>query len=842
MAPMIGTALSPLAASRTGEAPPAPSETITVAAFSRDRTLFDGGATFGRARASVPLSGSAAPGRGVEARAVAEDGAPATGWVRVATADEGGAWSGAIEVPRSTAWLAPEVRVAERPGLAARGTRFGVGHVIAIWGQSEIHQMLLPHQDQAGRAAIPDDTYQVIHHRREFDADAHRGTGAAGVLVKHLTSDDPMTGAVSCICDTLHAIRPGEKVALVFQAVAGTSFQDLLDDGASAKREWVDDEAVHRFATADGQHVGAALMSWFASPRGLGGGYGEALFPALFGVDRDGNPVSAPVDHEYHFGTTRTIHYDHLIADLYDFAHTRWVPVGPHRFETDRDLVDADTYAEAPTRATGQERIEDCRIAWRAMVANPAHGGACLPIAVEPLNYSNGEDGDPEGPGGWGDITHPSADTLDGLGLKGRLFAHAWARGCGFTDWPVPSWDHAALGPDGAWIEVWSDAGPVTTTRRARGEARPTAGALPHWTEVLGFQIGRDVVTRAEIGPDGRVRIHPEAGAFTAADRDALRHGRGGGTGLLNRAADLDAGLWKDYPIVDFGLPDGVEGIAVRPAVGAPIPAADAGSGAGDGSGSGTGNGSGDDSGSGGGGTGAGSGTGEGSGTGSGDGAGSGGTGSGGSGTGGDGSGGAPATFFTRASGSPYFAGPNIGPGVAGITAEMVLRLRPQTANGMQKLLEVTSTSLLLEIDGRPGKQQLRLTMEDSAGAKLVSSASSARGVLPLDRWITLRVAALQDRGDGTGFLRVLIDGAEVFPAAGDPAAGRFATTTGTFAGSRNFELLNGASLLDVGRIAIWTEARPDAGRPAGAPLKLIEGDAAAANADGWKQGAGDFT
>ena len=141
----------------------------------------------------------------------------------------------------------------------------------------------------------------------------------------------------------------------------------------------------------------------------------------------------------------------------------------------------------------------------------------------------------------------------------------------------------------------------------------------------------------------------------------------------------------------------------------------------------------------------------------------------------------------------------------------------------------------------RPGKDQLRVIVEDSAGRKLINGAYSPTGVLPVDRWATIRFSALHDRGDGTGLARVAVDGAEVFPPPGDPGAGAFATTTGQFAGSRSFEVLRSGAALDVARVSIWKSARPDGALPAEAPYKVIEGDAAAANGDDWKRGSDPF-
>lgn len=774
MALAIGIALTPQTAARPGVIP-SPGGAIALAAFSRDRTLFDGGAAFGRAEAAVPLRGTATPGAAVEVRAVAEGGEPVTPWVSLGTAGADGAWAGAIAVPRHARWLRPEARLAAEPGVATAGAhRFGVGHVLAVWGQSEIHQMLLANQDQAGREALLDeDAVQIVWHDRASE-------GAAGVRHKHLTAADPHTGAISAMANALLATRPGEKFCLVFQVEQGTHIYALVDD-TDPDRSWASDAAVHAFATADGQHVGAAAMSWFASPANLGDGYEEALFPLFTGRDKAGNPVAIPGTHSYTENnvTTLPVRFDHGFGELYDPARTRWVPYGPHRFEPVEDMRDA-THRADGVEVAKLRNIERCRRSWREMVANPHANGLFLPIAVEPLDYLNGEQG---ADGTWGDITHPAADTLDGLGRLGRLTAHAYLRSTGLTAWPIPEFDGCAWDPAGAHVELWSSAGPVTTTRRARG-LPPLDKLHPHWTEVVGFEIDGRPAQRAEVTPEGRVRVYPLDATFTAQSR--LTFGAGGATGALNAQADLTARLWMNLPIVAVPVA-GLEGVAVRPLpsptlLASTVPA-DGGS------------------------------------------------------TGGSG----PAAFFTRDGSNAYLAGPVLGTGVSGLTFEVVVRLREQTVTGTPQFVAVTSDTISVNFDTRANKRQIRVTVEDATGARMINGAYSATEVLPLDRWVTIRVSAMQNRGDGTGFARVFVDGAQAFPPLDNPGVGQFATSANpSFAANRAFELLRGALRLDVARVAIWKTARPDGTAPTSAPFKLLEGSAAVANADLWKAAGTD--
>ena len=124
----------------------------------------------------------------------------------------------------------------------------------------------------------------------------------------------------------------------------------------------------------------------------------------------------------------------------------------------------------------------------------------------------------------------------------------------------MPEFDQCLWDPTGAWVEVWSSAGPITTTRLARGEAALGA-ARPHWTEVMGFQINGLPAENTQIVA-GRARILPNAGSFTYAD--AVQFGEGGATGMLAYPDDYVAETWKNLPIVDLGAA-GLDGVPVRP-------------------------------------------------------------------------------------------------------------------------------------------------------------------------------------------------------------------------------------------------------------------------------------
>jgi hypothetical protein len=522
--------------------PPVPLGTVSVAAFSRDRTLFDSGAAFGRNTADIALTGTGSAGEVVQARALSVDdsGATSTAWTDVATIDGAGHWSGTIAAPRSASWYRPQVRLKATPVVSAQGTaRFGVGHLIAIWGQSEPERILSTFQDLAPAPAIADDeAVQVIF-------------GAATTPQQHFVRQAaPYTSAVAALANTLIAARPGEKFAVIFQTVSGTDPRALVND-SDPSRSWAADKALHDFATADGQHVGLAAMSWFAAPGSLGANYGAAMFPLFSGKTTAGATVTFPATITY--GSGLTYHADHWFGELYDYAHTRWVPYGPHRFDIDADLVDATHYVGGAAQ-TNLANKQAARASWRAMLQLP-DATMFLPRGIEPLTYLNGVD---DGAGGWTDYAHPSGVTADGRQAFARLTAAAVLQSSGLVGWPAPVFDQCLWEPSGAWVEVWSTAGAVTTTRRARGETA-LAHTYPHWTEVVGFQINGQPAQTTQIVA-GRVRVFPNSGIFTRAD--ALTFGEGGATGTLKFPQDYTAELWKNLPIVDVGVA-GLNGIPV---------------------------------------------------------------------------------------------------------------------------------------------------------------------------------------------------------------------------------------------------------------------------------------
>lgn len=519
-----------------------PTTTISINEFSRDRTLFDSGAAVGRNLATIPLSGQATAGEEVEVRLLPEGEAP-TSWSSLGVADAAGNWSGDVSSARRAGWVRVEVRVRSEPFVRAMTKmRLGVGHVIALWGQSEIVRLhAQTHDDLTPETVLDDNSVQAMW------------MDGGQPIVHHITDDAPHSSALASFANTLIEERPGEKFALVFQAVSGTGIRQLVDD-SDTNRIWAEDAALHAFATADGQSVGLPAMSWFASPGALAEFYDDAFMPLFTGKMVDGTDVTFPATITY--GNGASFQADHWFGELYDMADTRWVAYGPHRFDITEPMQSATEVASGGTQQNLSNK-EAARRAWRAMLTNPHAAGHFLPLGLEPLTYVNGRE---DGAGGWTDISHPAGDTPDGAPLLARLTAHAILQAAGLSGWSVPEFDQSFWSPDGAYAEFWSSQGSITTIRQARAEAA-LGSRFAHWTEVFGWQINGLPAERAEI-VNGRVRLYPNNVNFVHTD--VVNYGEGSATGMIAFPDDALAGVYKDLPVVDLNA-HGVDGIPVRP-------------------------------------------------------------------------------------------------------------------------------------------------------------------------------------------------------------------------------------------------------------------------------------
>lgn len=501
---------------------------LSLDAFPRDRMIFDSGAARGKGRpAEVPLSGRAPGGAIIEARMLSRTGFAAP-WQSIAVADETGRWAAVLPaLPRSTGWMRPQVRLATQPQRILTGQEIAIGHVVAIWGQSELHRAVLPAHAALDHApAVRDpEALQV-----SFSLSATDAYGDADQFVHaHVSDATPVSAHMAALSNLLAEAAPGERFHLVFHTRAGTGFQHLLDD-ANPRRRWADDLGLQAFALPAGVRPGLAWMSWYNSDAALGPRYGQVLFAALTGRNADGTQLRRG---EVPLGGRLPM--DHFFSDLYG-PETIWAIAGPHRFEMDR--------FDAPIAA--------CRASVNRMFEWP-HLPGHIRRALEPLTYLNGN------PRWKGDFSHP--DTLDapgdGMTRLMLLMGNSLLRQLDLSRWPLPEFDRARLSADGAEMTIWSSVGPVTTTRQAQSQRRPS-----DTPQVAGFSIDGAPARNVTLS-DGRVTVRFDAQGtpFPAGTRIGFGIDGIGSEDLEGDTRERQ--VWRDYPVVDVGQAV-LEGVPVK--------------------------------------------------------------------------------------------------------------------------------------------------------------------------------------------------------------------------------------------------------------------------------------
>ena len=441
---------------------------ILSSRFSDD-TVFDSGAARGEDAASIELSGTtdAADGTRLEGRAVSldDDGATSTDWSELAIAS-GGEFSGSLAIPRSSSWYRGEVRVAGSTAAPAETARFGVGHVIALWGQSEIANLYAAYYDGSnkltGETVNEDDAVVFWWHDR-----APEGTGPAGVRKHVMRMDDGYNTRFVRMANALIAARPEEKFAVVLQTRSGSGFDKLVNDSITG-RVWGDDLALHQAALGGG-NPGLVLFDWHAAPRTYGSAYGEVLHQIAFGCKIDGTDIGpAPVSIDGRFTA------DHLLTELYDWTRAKLAVLEPHRYEPGNIA-----------------NIGACRDATRAMYA--ASTEAALVTAPAALSYSNGRISS----GSFTDFTHPSPG--EGSRRYGENLMQSALHALGLRRIELPVIDKAYWEPEGNYVEVWSSQGPIRTIGGApvgvqvNGTAYDATITNANRLRVTAAQVGRQL-------------------------------------------------------------------------------------------------------------------------------------------------------------------------------------------------------------------------------------------------------------------------------------------------------------------------------------------------------------
>ena len=485
-------------------------DTATLNALPRDRAMFDG--THGPA--GVPLSGTtdAGDGAAIEARAVSVDdgGATTTAWRQIATAS-GGSWSGMLDTPMSGSWYRADVRVRGSTAAPAQSAeRFGVGHVIALWGQSELARFTLSSFNGVGAAPpVSDEGNLQVYWSENNDGSADWGAPAL-LRGGQVTTADPQSKHAAALSNALNAAYPDRKFAIAVHARGGTSRAQSA--GASETRNWNGEVNIRDLAfPIAAMRPGVTFESWFFNDI-INANTGlefvaDKLFPYATGLDTDG---TADTDYPNH------------IPDLYG---TTTHGVALHRYDGANGI---------------ENKLFAARRALRDLFASNPNVPAHLVQGLDMLAYANAP----------GDAAHPDTGSgyIDGMVRLFRGLIAGALRAAGEGTWVQPQFDNAQFAGDASYVEVWSSAGDITTHRGLRGETVPAG-----YPQVWGFRHNGVRVSRADI-VGGRVRVYPE-GAASFADGDTISFAAdgAGADGFNGVSTNLANAVWKDHPVVDLG-------------------------------------------------------------------------------------------------------------------------------------------------------------------------------------------------------------------------------------------------------------------------------------------------
>lgn len=538
MAIFIGFGFSGHAAQIGTAPPPTVGAVAQVAPLPVANAVFDSGAARGENAADIPLSGStdAPDGAQIEVRIVrADTRAEIHPWAVVATAS-GGTWAGSYpDATRSPHWLKAQVRVQGETAVAETGNSFAVGHVWAIWEQSNWTRLLV-----GGGGSFTLDAPAVTHPDdvQLWKIQRNGGTTTPGTVTSLLVNDataaaDEATPSMVAFANTLTAARPGEKFAILAHTVSGTSPISMIDP-SDLSRKWPDEVLLHDTATAHGTQVGAALNAgWIAwEANGLNA---QKMVPIMTQKMVDGTPLAlgdtVPLG-----GESFVLH--HSMTEIYDLSYTKMGFIGPHGRAFASNTFSYTTFAEIDDPA-----YEAIGTGWAAVQADKANFPEMLDYQWETTGALRGKS---DGAGGWMDTAHHSAQDVNGLQYLAQIGANHMLRATGLATFDAPEITHSDW--TATHIDLWNPDHDITTKRNLAGGTS---------SFVRGFVFdGQLVTTEAQLvanaGGSGRqgIRITP-AGGVTGAE--ILDYGRGRQPGLTVGPDDFIDNFVLDLPVMDVG-------------------------------------------------------------------------------------------------------------------------------------------------------------------------------------------------------------------------------------------------------------------------------------------------
>ncbi len=303
---------------------PATNGALSIDAFKRDKHIFDRGLARGENSADVPLSGTAPAGAVIEARTVEVSGSrTASAWKTIATTNSQGNWSGTYTRGRSTEYLRAEARVkTDSSRTVATTNTFGVGTTIALHGQSN-ENYWIKFQGAVMEDVLDDTAVQLIEIDRASDP-TNSTTEITFVTnewkdnQRRLANGTIYGAGKVAFANMLSASLPGEKFLVKLAVVSGTGLQNEVQDRTDAtenpKRLWVDEIRLHKafdpYYVNAGTPTKMGLMLWAYTSASALVDVESIYVPMMVGIHRDGTKTGSE--------------YDHTLAEMYDWSHTKF--------------------------------------------------------------------------------------------------------------------------------------------------------------------------------------------------------------------------------------------------------------------------------------------------------------------------------------------------------------------------------------------------------------------------------------------------------------------------------------------------------------------------------------
>lgn len=388
------------------------------------------------------------------------------------------------------------------------------------------------------------------------------GVGAAGVQYKPATTADRHTSTFAAMTNVMLLELCGYKVCFLHQTQSGTGTSDLFGSGDTS-RFWADDKAIHDFGTAGGGKVGIAGAQWNSATAG----YGLNLSIGFYELLTQKNWTSQafmPFPFQYPSTAFSKDTADNSWAELYNLSQTRFTFLGPssgtHGISKLNSLQN--TGGTVQTSLLNWMRHA---ISHRDMMLDARSIGVFAPQGIVMCNRTG------QNFGGNIDYAHPATGLIDGSPGFLCQALHGLMQSAGIRKWRVPELDQIYWEPSGAYVEIWSTAGDVTTNRKYRGIADLPA-TYPHWTDCWGFEwcVGNPdlnngnglipILSALLVSADGsgtrtsagRIRI-VKPGGGTWAVGDTVVYGLGSSAGSLVHPEDNDNDGWMNRPVVMVG-------------------------------------------------------------------------------------------------------------------------------------------------------------------------------------------------------------------------------------------------------------------------------------------------